>query len=67
MNVIEFENVTKTYKGFSIHNLNLQIPQGFIGPNGAGKTTIIRMLMNLVRADSGRITVHGEDVNQSST
>jgi ABC-2 type transport system ATP-binding protein len=35
---------------------------GFLGPNGAGKTTTIKMLVGLLRPDSGRIVVEGFDV-----
>jgi ABC-2 type transport system ATP-binding protein len=39
---------------------------GFLGPNGAGKTTTIRILLDLLRADSGRASVFGLDcVNDS--
>jgi len=34
---------------------------GFIGPNGAGKTTTIKIIMNLIKRDSGRIRVLGLD------
>jgi len=34
---------------------------GLIGPNGAGKTTIIKLIMNLIRKNSGRILVFGKD------
>jgi ABC-2 type transport system ATP-binding protein len=36
---------------------------GLLGPNGAGKTTAIRMLVGLIRPDSGQIYVHGEPVH----
>jgi len=34
---------------------------GFLGPNGAGKTTTIRVLLGLLRADAGRVTLLGGD------
>ena len=35
---------------------------GFLGPNGSGKTTVVRMLLGLVFATSGEITVLGKPV-----
>lgn len=40
---------------------------GYLGPNGAGKTTTIRILLGLLRADSGRLDVLGSDINLSET
>jgi ABC-2 type transport system ATP-binding protein len=49
----------------AVNGLSLQVPAGSIfallGPNGAGKTTTLKLLMNLVRATSGRATVLGVD------
>jgi ABC-type multidrug transport system ATPase subunit len=48
-----------------LHSLNLQVPKGsiygFLGPNGAGKTTTIRLLLSLLRRQSGTIHLFGED------
>lgn len=64
MNVIEFENIQKTYKNFSIDDFYLRIPQGFvtglIGPNGSGKTTLIRLLMDIIHPDQGQLKLFGE-------
>src|SRR5205085_9221013 len=53
-------------KSFEIANLDMRVPKGsvygFLGPNGAGKTTVIRLLLGLLKADAGRITVLGEDM-----
>ena len=44
--------------GFALKDVSFVLPRGYImgliGPNGAGKTTIIKLIMNLVRRDSGR-------------
>ena len=67
MNVIEMENVSKTFGRFTAVNaLSLAVPQGsiygFIGPNGSGKTTTLRMIMRIYHPDpgSGWIRVLGE-------
>lgn len=39
---------------------------GLLGPNGAGKTTTLRMVMGLIRPDSGRVHVLGEQVHPGS-
>lgn len=60
MNVIELQNITKRFNGLvAVDNLSLNVPEGsiygFIGPNGSGKTTTIRMIMNILYPDSGKI------------
>jgi len=36
---------------------------GFLGPNGAGKTTTIRMIMGIIKPDTGFIKLNGKDIN----
>jgi ABC-2 type transport system ATP-binding protein len=63
--ILEVRNLTKNYLGFSLNNISFTLEKGyimgFIGPNGAGKTTTIRLIMNLIRRDSGEIRVFGLD------
>ena len=62
---LEIDRVTKRYKGFTLGDVSLQLPQGYImgliGPNGAGKTTLIKLILNLIRRDGGAIRVFGLD------
>jgi ABC-2 type transport system ATP-binding protein len=50
-------------RSFEVSQLDMHVPQrsvyGFLGPNGAGKTTTIRLLLGLLRPQSGHITVLG--------
>jgi ABC-2 type transport system ATP-binding protein len=39
---------------------------GLIGPNGAGKTTTIRMMMDIIRPDSGTVTILGEKLGEGT-
>jgi len=63
--ILEMTNVSKSYKDFSLKNINLSLERGyimgFIGPNGAGKSTTIKLIMNLVKKDSGVIKIFGLD------
>jgi ABC-type multidrug transport system ATPase subunit len=61
----------KTYRNrkgrhVAVQGLDLDVPiggvHGFLGPNGSGKTTTIRMLLGLVRADSGTMSILGREV-----
>ncbi len=65
MNAILLEDVCKSFGDVhAVDNLSLNVPAGsiygFLGPNGAGKTTTIRMIMNIIRPDSGRISIFGD-------
>lgn len=61
--VIELNNVNKSYDHFKIEDLSWRIRKGyitgFIGGNGAGKSTIIKMILNLLRPDSGEVKLFG--------
>ena len=67
--MIRLENLSKHYGRLAaVDSLNLEVQRGeifgFLGPNGAGKTTTIRVMMGILRATSGRVTLGGYDVAQ---
>lgn len=57
--ILEVKNLCKNYGNFSLKNVNIRLDRGyimgFIGPNGAGKSTTIKLIMNLIKKDSGTI------------
>jgi ABC-2 type transport system ATP-binding protein len=66
MSVIQISELVKQYgKLKALDGINLEVHQGevfgFIGPNGAGKSTTIRILLGLLRKDSGQVTILGGD------
>jgi len=68
MNVLELNNVVKTYqKHIAVNDVSFNVPQGSIfgllGPNGAGKTSLIRIITTITRADSGSVMLNGEKLN----
>jgi ABC-2 type transport system ATP-binding protein len=61
------EHVSKAFANVqAVSDLSMEVARGsifgFLGPNGAGKTTTIRMILDLIRPDSGRITWNGQNV-----
>lgn len=69
MNALEIKDLTKTYPGFKLDNLNLTLPSGcimgLIGENGAGKSTTIKLILDMIHKDSGTITILGKDNGDS--
>ena len=67
MNAIELSHINKSFGDFAIRDLNLTVPSGticgLVGENGAGKSTTIRLLMGVLRPDSGTASVLGVDVS----
>jgi len=67
--VLSIQHVKKKIgRKWIIHDVSFDVRAGeifgFLGPNGAGKTTTIRMLVDLIKPSSGKITVCGYDVNR---
>lgn len=70
--MIEIVNLSKSYnKGTvkAVDGLSLRVQAGeifgFLGPNGAGKTTTIKMMVGLLKADSGSVTINGFNIINS--
>lgn len=70
MNIIETNNLTKSYGDFTaVSHLNLHIRKGsvygFLGPNGAGKSTTMKMLLGLTRPTKGNFHVDQKSYPQN--
>jgi ABC-2 type transport system ATP-binding protein len=71
MPVVEVNHIVKSYADkVVVNDLSFSINQGeifgLIGPNGAGKTTTIRMIMDIIKPDSGDVTILGKKLSESS-
>ena len=67
--MIEIRDCTKKYGELvAVDNLSLSVEKsgifGLLGPNGAGKSTTIKMLVGLIRPDSGIIKISGYDISR---
>ena len=65
------KNVSKTFVGkLAVDNISLALEKpgvfGLLGTNGAGKTTTIRMLLGIIKKDSGEITWKGKEVDRKN-
>ena len=71
MLAVEVSHVAKSFVDkVAVDDLSFSVAQGemfgLIGPNGAGKTTTIRMMMDILKPDSGEVTILGEKLNEST-
>jgi len=67
MDVIRTESLSRSFGAVSaVRDVNLVVPAGavygFLGPNGSGKTTTIRILLGLLRADKGNVSILGRSM-----
>jgi ABC-2 type transport system ATP-binding protein len=65
MAIVAFDRVAKSYGATpALHDLSFDVGAGeifgLLGPNGAGKSTLIRILMDIIRPNSGEVRLFGE-------
>lgn len=65
MNALEINQLSKSFPHFTLGPLNLALPSGcimgLVGENGAGKSTTFKLILNMLRSDSGTISILGKD------
>jgi ABC-2 type transport system ATP-binding protein len=71
MLAVEVNHVAKSFVDkVAVDDLSFSVAQGemfgLIGPNGAGKTTTIRMMMDIIKPDSGEVTILGEKLSEAT-
>ena len=71
MLAVEVNHIVKSFTDkVVVDDLSFSVAQGeifgLIGPNGAGKTTTIRMMMDIIKPDSGEVTILGEKLNEAT-
>jgi ABC-2 type transport system ATP-binding protein len=71
MTAVQVDHVNKSYLDKrAVDDLSFSVEQneifGLIGPNGAGKTTTIRMIMDIIKPDSGEIAVLGQRLSEAT-
>ncbi|MFC1920443.1 ABC transporter ATP-binding protein [Chloroflexota bacterium] len=70
MPAVEVSHIVKSFADkVAVDDLSFSVVQGemfgLIGPNGAGKTTTIRMMMDIIKPDSGEVTIIGEKLSEA--
>ena len=69
--ILEIENLHKSFNKYkAVDGLSVKVQQGeiygFLGPNGAGKSTTIRVILSLLKADSGKVYFFGKELTPKS-
>ncbi|MGB7534043.1 MAG: ATP-binding cassette domain-containing protein [Halobacteriota archaeon] len=68
--ILDVKNLTKSFDAkIVLNDLSFDLEKGeifgLLGPNGAGKTTMIRIILDIIRADHGEIKIFGEEFDES--
>jgi len=71
MNTVEVRHVVKSFADkVAVDDLSFSVAPGeifgLIGPNGAGKTTTLKMMMDIIKPDSGEVTILGEKLGEAA-
>jgi ABC-2 type transport system ATP-binding protein len=71
MQAVEVSHIVKSFADkVVVNDLSFSVTRGeifgLIGPNGAGKTTTIRMMMDIIKPDSGDVTILGEKLSEAT-
>jgi ABC-2 type transport system ATP-binding protein len=69
LNILYTNNISKSYGNFwALKDINIEVPKqsifGLLGPNGAGKTTLIRIITQIIFADTGKVHFDGREINE---
>lgn len=63
--LLQVEHLSKRYPGFALQDVSFSVKpghiMGLIGKNGAGKSTTLKSMLNMVRPESGTVTILGKD------
>ena len=64
-NFLEVNDLSKHFKDFELRDISFSLPKGYImgliGPNGSGKTTTIKLILNMMKRESGEVRIMGLD------
>jgi len=68
---VEIINVSKKFNNnFALKDINLKIFDGeilgLLGPNGSGKSTLLKLILGMLKPDTGKIIVYGYDVSKDA-
>ena len=71
INAVEIKNIfVKFEENLVLEDVSLSVPQGeflgIIGPNGGGKTTLLKIILGLIKPDSGSVKIFDSGISQNS-
>ena len=69
-NIVEARGLRKSYGSFTLSDVTFDLPRGyimgFIGSNGAGKTTTIKLILNVIKSESGSVKLFGRESREDT-